>query len=237
MDAIERADLADQVYQRLRDDILRGRFTNDERLHVGRLAERFGVSPTPVKTAIARLATEGLVSQGNRGGTFVSSLTETDIDELAEVRAMIELYAADRAIDLATDDDIDHLQSLATSLLTRIRDGGEVDYEGFAEDDMAFHATLIGIAGNHHLSRVYASLHVYSVVRRAHYLEHGLGAPANPPLRPYVHVHDEHIAIVDALRARDRDAMQAAIRNHLDIVRDFARRVLIGDDTHKPTTT
>jgi DNA-binding GntR family transcriptional regulator len=237
MDAIERADLADQVYQRLRDDILRGRFANDERLHVGRLAERFGVSPTPVKTAIARLATEGLVAQGNRGGTFVTSLTESDIDELAEVRAMIEQYAAGRAIDLATDADIEHLDALAQSLLTRIHGDGVVDYDAFAEDDMAFHAALIGIAGNHHLSRLYASLHVYSVVRRAHFIEHGLGYPAQQPLTPYVHVHDEHVAIVNALRARDPAALRAAIATHLDLVRDFAKRILTHASALDPSST
>ncbi len=236
MDAIERADLADQVYQRLRDDILRGRFTNDERLHVGRLAERFGVSPTPVKTAIARLTSEGLIAQGSRGGAFVTSLTETDIDELAEVRAMIEHYAADRAIDLATDEDIDRLEHLSHSLLNHIHDDGSVDYDQFADDDMAFHATLIGIAGNHHISRLYSSLHVYSVVRRAHFIEHGLGFSAQRPLTPYAHVHDEHIAIVAALRERDRIALRAAITTHLDIVQDFAKRVLATAGTLESTS-
>lgn len=226
MDAIERADLADQVYQRLREDILRGRFGNDERLHVGRLADRFGVSPTPVKTAIARLAAEGLVVQSNRSGAHVSSITEADIDELAEVRAMIEHYAAGHAIERATDDDIDRLEALAHSLLTRIHDNGDVDYDGFADDDMAFHTTLIDIAGNQHLSRLYASLHVYSVVRRAHFLEHGVRGSAQAPLTPYIHVHDEHMAIVGALRARDRDGLQRALSTHLEIVRDFAKRVL-----------
>lgn len=228
MDAIERVDFAEQVYRRLRDDILRGRFINEERLHVGRLAERFGVSPTPVKTAIARLAAEGLVDQSNRGGAHVSSLTETDINELTDVRTLIEQYAAGLAINLATDADIDHLESLAHSLLTHIHEDGSVDYDGFADDDVAFHTALIELAGNQRLSRVHASLHVYSVVRRAHFLEHGMNGSAQGLRRPYAHVHGEHVAIVDALRARDRDGLQRALSIHLEIARDFATRVLAG---------
>jgi DNA-binding GntR family transcriptional regulator len=226
MAAIERTDLANQVYNLLRHEIIRGAFDHGERLHVGRLADRFDVSPTPVKTAIARLASEGLVEMGNRRGAFVTRLTAADIDELAEVREMIEQFAGQRAIDRATTEDVDRLEALAKALLSHIHPDGSADYEAFATDDMTFHAELIGMCGNGHLSRLYDSLHVYSVVRRAHYVEHGQGLATSRPRTPYVHVHDEHMAIVAALRARDAEALRSAISEHLAIVREFAIRVL-----------
>jgi DNA-binding GntR family transcriptional regulator len=222
---IERTDLSQQVLSVLRRDIIQGTYRPGERLHVERIAARLDVSPTPVKNALGRLATEGLVAFGPRGGAFVTSLTPSEIDEVFEIREMIELHAAAKAVDAASTEDCEHLEHLAESLRSRIRTDGSADQEGFAADDMAFHAYLVGLSGNQRLARLYESLHVYTIVVRTHALVND-DTPTVATGARYLEVYREHLAIVDALRNNDSAALRSAIAHHLSIVRQHAHRAL-----------
>jgi len=222
MAAVERLDLTDQVYDVLRAQIVQGRLRPAERLHVGRLAEQLDVSPTPVKNALGRLAAQGFVEIGPRGGSFVTRLTGDEIDEIFEIRELIEQFAAGRALDTATDADHDRLAALSASLRDRVFPDGRLDFDGFADDDIAFHRTLVGLAGNSRLARMYEELHVYTVVARAH------RPPADGQAAPLdegrLRVYGEHMAIVAALRAGDAAALRAAIGRHLRNARFFVRQ-------------
>lgn len=220
---VERSiDLNSQVLGVIRKEILEGQLPPGMRLHVGQLAERLDVSPTPVKSALGRLASEGLVEFGSRGGAFVSQLAATDVDEIIEIREMIEVFAARRAVESGVDADWDQLEALAESLRRRISADGAIDFAGFSADDIAFHRHLIGLAGNQRLTALYESQHVYTVVARAHYRLLVEPGERQPPEGGTMHVYHEHLEIVRALRARDLERVEAAIRNHLEIVRRFA---------------
>lgn len=221
--AVERPiDLNNQVHVVIRAEILEGRIAPGTRLNVGRLAERLDVSPTPVKNALARLATEGLVEFPPRGGAFVSRLTVREIEEIIEIREMIELFAARQVLESGTDADWDQLESLAESLRTRVYEDGSIDFANFSADDIAFHRVLVGLAGNQRLTQLYEAQHVYTLVARAHYASLPT-RPSAPPEGGTHHVYTEHMAIVAALRARDPAALDAAIRDHLSMVSHFVR--------------
>lgn len=216
-------DLNDQVLGVIKNEILEGKLPPRMRLHVGQLAERFGVSPTPVKNALGRLATEGLVEFGERGGAFVSQLTERDIEEIIEIRAMIETFAAQRAILTGTDADWDHLETVTEALRREILPDGSIRVAGFSANDLAFHRYLIALSGNERLAVLYESQHVYTMVARAHYRLLDDPGDYKPQEGGSMHVYHEHLAIVRALRARDLEGVESAIKHHLDMVLRFAR--------------
>lgn len=227
---IERLDLRDQVHAILRTEIIQGRLGAGERLHVGRLAERLGVSPTPIKEALSRLTAEGLVKLGARGGTFVTRPTRASIDDIFELREVLEQFAASRAMAVATEADLDQLATLCESIKRRVNADGSLAYDGFWHDDVAFHNLLVGLAGNERLTQMYQDLHAYTIVARSYYQIRASGCGRDVDGR--LAVYQQHTAIVRALRARDGEALRAAITSHLADVRAFGHRAaaLFADD-------
>lgn len=227
---IERLDLRDQVHTILRTEIIQGHLAPGERLHVGRLADRLGVSPTPVKEALSRLTAEGLVKVGARGGTFVTRPTRASIDDIFELREVLEQFAAARAIAAATDADLDQLTALCESIKRRVTADGSLEYDGFWHDDIAFHNLLVGLAGNQRLVQMYQDLHAYTIVARSYFQIRATDRSLDVAGR--LAVYQQHTAIVRALRARDGVALRAAITNHFADVRAFGHRAaaLFADD-------
>jgi DNA-binding GntR family transcriptional regulator len=223
----DRLDLTEQVYELLRVEMTRGRLKPGERLHVGRLSERLDVSPTPVKTALNRLIAQGFVETGRRGGSFVTRLADDEIDEVFEIRELIEQFAGKRALTNTTEDHIDRLRALTESLRGRVLPDGAFDFDGFAGDDMAFHQLLVDLGGNRRLARMYADLHVYTVVARAHRPTADGQSGANDEGR--LRVYGEHTAIVAALKSRDPAALRHAISTHLRNARHFVRQAVGGE--------
>jgi DNA-binding GntR family transcriptional regulator len=219
---VERFDLRDQVHAILRAEIIQGRVGTGERLHIGRLADRLGVSPTPVKEALSRLTAEGLVELGPRGGTFVTRPTKASVDEMLELREVLEQFAARRAMAVITEADLAALTALCESIKGRVKSDGSLEYEGFALDDVAFHNMLVGLAGNQRLVQMYQDLHAYTIVARSYYQIQAKGRA--PAVDGRLAVYREHLAIVAALRARDPAALRAAITNHIAGVRDFGHQ-------------
>lgn len=165
---------------------------------------------------------EGLVKLGTRGGTFVTRPTPASVNEIFELRELLEQFAAERAMAAATEDDLAQLTALAKSIRTRMNPDGSLAYEAFASDDIAFHNVLVGLAGNERLAQMYHSLHAYTIVARSYYQFQAKARDRDVDSR--VRVSDEHLAIVAALRARDGAALRAAISIHLAAVRQFSHR-------------
>src|SRR3954453_19820574 len=126
---LQRERAVDAVYEALRQAIVSSLMKPGERLNVEELAERLGVSLTPVRGAIQQLATEGLVEIRPRSGTFVASLTVQDVDETFRIRCALECLAARDAIDRFTQRDIRHLKELVRALKKPVR----------SEEDRAAH--------------------------------------------------------------------------------------------------
>src|SRR5450759_4090273 len=106
MTAFTHKQLWESIADALRDEILDGRLPAGSRLVETELADRFGVSRGPVRDALAELARAGLALDLPRRGTFVSSLTEEDREEVYVIRRAIEEAAVGKAIARATDGDI-----------------------------------------------------------------------------------------------------------------------------------
>ncbi|HSR48287.1 MAG TPA: GntR family transcriptional regulator [Anaerolineales bacterium] len=217
---LEQHDLTEQTYQVLKERILHRQLKPGARVSVDDIAQQLRVSRTPVTAALKRLAIEGLVEIIPRRGTFVSSLTARDVEELFVVRAVIELYAA-RCIlrDGKTDEFLRRIDGPMAKMRQASETDEYTDYPAFMEGDRDFHLALVDLTGNSRLAVVYAELNVHIQVSRAHYLN--TVEDAMQALR-------EHEAVIAAFRSRDPQAVEEALELHISNVKDRIVELLSG---------
>ncbi len=204
---VVRTRLSDQAYEALRDSILRRELPPRRRLDLDDLQQRLGVSRTPLKEAINRLATEGLVTVVPRRGSYVTELTPEGVAKRFEARQILEIGAVDQIVASLTEDHLDHLRRLYTEWHSLIApDGAILDYFQFLDKDQEFHRSVVFITGNHLLLEVYDGLNLNLQMAIVFY-------PMQD--RRLDEVDQEHRQILESLEARDKRALKSAIRNHI----------------------
>ena len=153
--ALDGRTLWQRVYDHLRNEILSGSLTPGAELSEVALAESLGVSRGPIREAIGRLASEGLVTVRPRRGAVVSSLSTEEFLELYQVREALELMAVKLAVPRLGPEDITALQSLIDEMSTRAERNQVAE---FFEANTAFHARLVDASGNGKLADLYRQL-------------------------------------------------------------------------------
>ncbi|MEE1926845.1 GntR family transcriptional regulator [Streptomyces sp. TRM 70351] len=188
-----------QVLAALREALLSGELAPGRVYSAPVLAERFGVSPTPVREAMQQLAGEGAVETVPNRGFRVAERTADDLAELAEVRALLEIPPLLRLARTLPPEHWQELRPLAEATVSHAARG---DRPGYAEADRAFHGALLELTGNRHLVRIAEELR-----RRG----------ARPPGAhgDLLAAAADHVALVDALAARDLPAAERVLRTHL----------------------
>lgn len=216
MAALEHKQLWQSVSDQLRDEILDGSLPAGARLVETELAERFGVSRGPIRDALRELSRSGLTVDLPRRGTFVSSLSESDLEEVYVIRRAIEEAAVRLAIERASDADIAGM----------IHDLEEVEaaYERGAlaaawEADMAFHRTYCRLSGNERLLALFDRLASQTVLLMRTALERRASLGWTPPPA-------YHRRIAEGIAARDVAAAVEAVGAHYQYTQDR----LLADD-------
>lgn len=219
--SVDPTTLADQVYEILRDSILRQELPPGDRLELDELQDRLGVSRTPVKEALKQLATEGLVDIVPRRGTYVAELSAQEIAERFEVRQILELGAADRVIANLTQADLEHIRQLYTEMTDLIEPGGGIaDYFRYLDLDVDFHRAILQLAGNNQLLDTYNGLNLKLQMAKVFYLDRDKRADV---------VNRQHYEILQALENRNVETLKEAIRDHIQGSKDFVvPRVAVG---------
>lgn len=193
------------TYDRLREMILSGVLPLGTALQEKKLADRLGVSRTPVREAITRLSSEGLITRGSGLTPVVRRITIAEIVEILHVRRVLEVEAAGLA---ATHGPCDELSEIRT-VFERFRDcQAPFASEHTATDDQ-LHDLLAKRAGSQLLQAMIHDLRIKTRIfdtRRV-------------PERLLPGTH-EHLAIIDAVTSRDPARAQAAMRTHIDNVRE-----------------
>lgn len=209
--------VADRIYAQLREEVFAHELRPGTRLSVPRLAERFGVSRSPVREATQRLVQDGLATEAPRRGCVVTTVTAEEMLPLYEVREVLEGLAARLAADRASREDLTRLHAEFRSHQQAVERG---DVRAHIGHDLAFHALLREVAGNADLRT--ALDRVQGKVAIAMLSADHASWPAK--------AIGEHRAILDAVIAADGSAAEAAARAHIarirhDIaVREDARR-------------
>lgn len=200
---ISRSVLADQVKDRLLQDILAGRYAPDSRIVETRVARELGTSQAPVREALRGLEALGLIEILPFRGARVRRPTVDELLEAYAVRAELEALGARLGVPGMTDADLAELERLHEAMQAAAEAG---DRHAVAVADAAFHARLLALAGNATLVRVWRSLEPFS---RTYITLLAPGADAH-------WTADLHPRIVAALRTRDPEAVAAALRRHFD---------------------
>jgi DNA-binding GntR family transcriptional regulator len=198
--------LADAVYAILREHILARAFAPGERLDIQEISRQLKVSRTPVKDALNKLASEGLVEVVPRKGTFVATLSPDEVVEVFEVRRALELLAAELLVGRVSEEDLAQVRTRLNDLEKSFRRG--VDAEEHMRRNMAFHRLLVELSGNRTLLKVYDGLNVHIQIARIH-------ASGQQWKDRAQQEHEEHVEIVDALAARDFNRLAAALDAHI----------------------
>ncbi len=207
--------LWESIADQLRDEILDGRLPAGSRLVEADLAERFGVSRGPIRVAFRELARTGLAVDLPRRGTFVSSLTETDLEEVYVIRRAIEEAAVRLAIAKASEAELaEMLQALDECEAAYGRGDLPVAWEA----DMAFHRSYCHLSANGRLLAMFDDLASQTVLLMRTALETHASLGWTPPV-------EFHRRIANAIVARDVAAATAAVSAHYQYTEDrlFAR--------------
>jgi DNA-binding GntR family transcriptional regulator len=195
--------VSDRAVRQLRERILGGEYVPGERLGEVELAEKLGVSRTPVREALRMLAAEGLVDITANKGARVIEYPRRDLDHIFQIRAHVEGLAARAAAETASDADIDRLDQIATELKEHSAAGRLDDVYRLNAD---YHSTLNGLAGSSVvIATVGQLIHASVLLRTLHSFDEAARRRSA----------DHHLEIVAALRARDADWAEAVMHAHL----------------------
>lgn len=203
--------LHDEVAARLRERIFAGELGPGTFLDETRLAEEMSISRTPLREALKVLTVEGLVRHEPRRGCFVNQVTEQDLDEIFPVLALLEGRCAYEAAQQASDADLATLEALHVKLQKHARAKRINEYY---EANFAIHEAIIALADNRWLAMVIADLR--KIVKLARLQQ--LHAPGRLDQSL-----SEHLAVFAALKARDPEGAEAAMKTHLTRQREALR--------------
>ena len=215
----DRRKMTDWVTEELRKAIVELRLRPGAPLREVALAEQLGVSKTPLREAFARLEQEGLVETTSFKGAVVTGYSERDLNEIYELRALLEGAAARSAAETATADTSGSLRDVVVRS-RELRDSG--DLEGLAELLEQFDLIVYAQVTNERIVALIENL-------RAHLTRIGK-LTVSIPGRVEASV-EEHAAIVDAIAAHDPDEAERLMRVHIGSVLSdqLATRVTSGD--------
>ena len=156
-----------QVLDRLREAILQGHFPAGSQLNQVKVAAQFGVSRGPVRTAINNLEKENLVKNIPHRGSFVTTLDKQAIQDLYQVRAILEGYAVKLAVEACTAADVDKIADLIEQIRAAARRG---DTDEVVRLDFQIHEFFVDLSGNSFLIRIWSTIKIH--VRRALSMRH-----------------------------------------------------------------
>jgi DNA-binding GntR family transcriptional regulator len=203
-----RRSLREEITVILRGAVMSGELVPGTVYSAPSLAERFGVSATPVREAMLDLAKEGLVEVVPNKGFRVVRLSAADLDALTEIRALLEVPVVRRLAEGGADPAaLAALRPLAEAIEDAAR---RRDFIAHVTYDLEFHLELLALGGNPRLVEIVRSLRQGSRL-------YGLrGLPDDSAVFASFH---EHAELLDLVEARDADGAEALMRRHIGHVR------------------
>lgn len=203
-----RQSLRQQVYGEMKEMILKGRVRPGERLSESRLSEKLGVSRTPLREALMKLEEEGLVVGQRNLGYVVADFDIKTACDLLHVRAALDACAAELACETATQEDLEEIREIIRQMIA-FQDKKRASTANVAHDldlGLRIHKVIAGATRNEPLIRM--TEQVYQQLQMALWLEVLFHEFEKEGL-------EQHIAIADAVIARDPEAAGKAARAHV----------------------
>ncbi len=196
--------LRDVVLNTLRRAILLGELKPGERLMELHLAEKLGVSRTPIREAIRMLELEGLVTMMPRKGAAVAQITEKSMNDVLEVRRALDALCAELACDRITSEELDALRLASDAFEAAVR---TTDAKEIAHADVAFHDIIVRATGNQRLIQLVNTLSEQMYRYRFEYIK---------DTSQHETLVKEHRIIYQSIVSKDRETAAAAAKTHID---------------------
>ena len=206
--------LRDVVFNTLRDAILKGEIAPGERLMEIHLAEKLGVSRTPIREAIRMLEQEGLAITIPRKGAQVARMTEKDLEDVLEIRDALDQLAITTAARRITEEQIDELVAAMEDFEAAVDTGEDRDV---VRTDEAFHNVIYEAAGNPKLSTIVQNLKEQMYRYRYEYIKDN-----DEPEK----LIEEHRSMIEGLKDRDEDRLREVMHRHLENQMEGVRSVI-----------
>ncbi len=196
----------EQIYEGIKEMILTNIFEPGEIVPIEKMAEEFGVSPTPIREALIRLEGFGLVTLIPNKGARVSEISEQDVRDIWQMRTLLEPFAARMSAVLQLEAELDRVEKKIFGVLN-----GSYDFETYVQTDVELHQTLCEHVPNQLLKETIQRVHQLSM-RMRYFPEH----QAQIHTEVVEQVSREHLAIIAALRAGDPDLSAEKVRTHIE---------------------
>ena len=209
--------MTDYVYGQLREDIIQGKLIPDSKLKIEHLRGEYKVGATPLREALSRLSSDGFVITEGQRGFRVSPTSASDLDDVTELRIMLELKALKSSLLHGGDD----WESRVVATYYQLSKVEELDlFENLAaweQRNHDFHWALISACTSKWL------LHFYNILYDQHKRYRNISLIANLGKRD---VHDEHQRIYDAALARDVETACRETEQHIRLTAEITHQVL-----------
>ena len=210
-----RGRMADEVYDRLLDQLMSLAIEPGSRVTIDALARELRVSQTPIRDALNRMETDGLVVRIPHAGYRIPpQITRERFEDMVEIRLLLEPAAARHAAERATSSQVSRLRELQDEMVALTHDEGDQAYGSFGLRDAAFHDLVADAAGNQvvreALARLHTHVHLFRLLHHSEVTFKALG---------------EHADVLEAIATRDPDAAAYAVRRHILLSRDRFRRL------------
>lgn len=196
--------LRDVVFNTLRQAILTGDLKPGERLMEIHLADKLGVSRTPIREAIRKLELEGLVTMIPRRGAEVAQITEKSMMDVLEVRRAMDALCVELACERITEEELEALREACEAFGEAVK---SKDIKVIAKADVALHDIIVQATGNRRLVQLINNLSEQMYRYRFEYLK---------DCSRHENLIEEHRVIYESIVKRDKEAASNAAKLHID---------------------
>jgi DNA-binding GntR family transcriptional regulator len=206
---IDTTNINEKVYQLIKHRILYYEYPPGYKLNIRGLQQDLGVSNSPIKDALFKLAGEDFVEITSRQGTFVKDITEEDIWEIEQARIVLESGAVEIVAPKIMEKQLEHLESLYIDTLMR---GEKFDYVVFMKKDLAFHLEIMRLTGNKRLLDMFERLNAHLQIARFQI--------ARQVTKRLPWTNSDHRKIIKALRDKNPQMAKQIVTEHRIKARD-----------------
>lgn len=196
--------LRDVVFNTLRQAILTGELKPGERLMEIHLANKLGVSRTPIREAIRKLELEGLVTMIPRRGAEVAQITEKSMNDVLEVRRAMDALCVELACDRITPEELEQLREACDGFEAAVK---TKDVKKIAQADVALHDIIVQATGNQRLIQLVNNLSEQMYRYRFEYIKDS---------SQHERLVEEHRIIYQSIVQKDKETASQAAKTHID---------------------
>ena len=196
--------LGGRVFQRIREDILKGKYKQNDELKEATLGKELGVSRTPVREALRQLELEGLVTMIPRRGAEVAQITEKSMNDVLEVRRAMDALCVELACDRITPEELQDLKKACDTFEAAVKTD---DIKQIAQADVALHDIIVQATGNQRLIQLVNNLSEQMYRYRFEYIK---------DFSQHERLVEEHKVIYESIVKKDKETASNMAKVHID---------------------